>query len=66
MVHVPVRAVITEYTALAETCGADSGFVNACLTGWRVICVLRKCNRNQLRPYFHCLEGVLWYMDTEL
>lgn len=31
MVHVPVRAVITEYTALAETCGADSGFVNALL-----------------------------------
>ncbi len=29
--HVPARAVITEYTALAETCGADSGFVNAIL-----------------------------------
>ena len=30
-VHVPARTVITEYTALAETCGADSGFVNAIL-----------------------------------
>lgn len=30
-VHVPARAVITEYTALAETCGAESGFVNAIL-----------------------------------
>ena len=29
--HVPVKAVITEYTALAETCGADSGFINAIL-----------------------------------
>ena len=29
--HVPARAVITEYTAIAESCGGDSDFVNAIL-----------------------------------
>ena len=29
--HVPARAVITEYTAIADSCGGDSDFVNAIL-----------------------------------
>ena len=30
--HVPARAVITEYTAIADSCGGDSDFVNAIRT----------------------------------
>ena len=29
--HVPARAVITEYTAIADSCGGDSDFINAIL-----------------------------------
>ena len=29
--QVPARAVITEYTAIADSCGGDSDFVNAIL-----------------------------------
>lgn len=31
MPHVPARVVITEYTAIAESCGSDAGFINAVL-----------------------------------
>ena len=31
LAHVPVRTVMNEYTAIAETCGGDYAFVNAVL-----------------------------------
>jgi len=31
MPHLPARAVVSEYAALADVCGCDVGFVNAVL-----------------------------------
>jgi N utilization substance protein B len=31
MPHLPARAVVSEYTALADACGCDVGFINAVL-----------------------------------
>ena len=29
MPHLPARAVVSEYAALADVCGCDVGFINA-------------------------------------
>ena len=33
MPHIPARAVVSEYTALSDSCGCEVGFVNAILDG---------------------------------